>query len=293
VRERIVGSAVVVVAGLAFTLFGGPLFALFMLILGVAGYHEYLALTPVASEKRGLRGMPVGVIVLAAMSAAGLVGTDTIALFAVVTSAVAVPLIALLSRPPHPGVVTSWALSSAGLLYLGLPVYAAVALRSSAGGDTTAWLTALADTFSLGWESAPAGLAWALTVIVATWIGDSTAFLVGRSLGRARLAPQISPGKTVEGAVGGLFGSSAVGGVAFVLFGLGPWWIGVIGGCIIGIAGQIGDLCESFLKRQAGVKDSGALLPGHGGILDRVDALFFAFPVSLVLAATLERLGTP
>jgi phosphatidate cytidylyltransferase len=293
VRERIVGSAVVVIAGLAFTLFGGPLFALFMLMLGVAGYREYLALTPLATEKRVFRGMPVGVIVLAAMSAAGLIGTDAIALFAVVTSAVAVPLIALLSKLPHPGVVTSWALSSAGLLYLGLPVYAAVALRSSEGGDTTAWLTALADRFSLGWDSAPAGLAWALTVIVATWIGDSTAFLVGRSLGRTRLAPRISPGKTVEGAVGGLLGSSAVGGVAFLLFGLGPWWIGVIGGCIIGLAGQIGDLCESFLKRQAGVKDSGALLPGHGGILDRVDALFFAFPVSLVLAAAFERLGTP
>jgi phosphatidate cytidylyltransferase len=290
VRERIISSGIVVVAGLAPTLIGGPLFAISMVLISVAGYREYLALATHNRDQRVLAGTPMCVIVLAAMSAAGLASADAVVLFAVVATAVAAPLVALLAKPPTPEAMTSWTMSSAGLLYLGLPVYAAVALRSTSG-TAAPWLTAVANTFSLGWHSAPAGLAWALVAILTTWIGDSTAFLTGRFLGGRRLAPSISPGKTVEGAIGGLFGSAVVGGAAFSLFGIGPWWIGVVSGSVIGIAGQIGDLCESFFKRQAEVKDSGTLLPGHGGILDRIDALFFAFPVSLVLAATFERLG--
>lgn len=290
-RERITSSAIVVVAGLVPTLFGGPLFALLMLMLGIAGFREYIALASSAAGQNVPAGTLVGPVIIAALAAAGLAASNAIALFAIVASAVAAPLIALLSKPLGSGMTTAWALLSAGSLYLGLPVYAAVTLRSTTGADVAPWITDLAGTLSLGWDPAPAGLAWAMTAILATWIGDSAAFLVGRSVGATRLAPQVSPGKTIEGAIGGLVGSAAVGGAAFSVFGLGPWWLGVISGCIIGVAGQVGDLCESLLKRQAGAKDSGVLLPGHGGILDRIDALIFAFPASLVLAATFEKLG--
>ena len=89
----------------------------------------------------------------------------------------------------------------------------------------------------------------------------------------------------------GLLGAMAVGAVSFEGFGLGNWKLGLIAGAVIGLAGQLGDLGESVLKRQAGVKDSGSMIPGHGGVLDRIDALLFAFPAGFLMAVGLERFG--
>jgi phosphatidate cytidylyltransferase len=117
-----------------------------------------------------------------------------------------------------------------------------------------------------------------LFALVITWAGDTVAYFVGRAIGKHPFAPILSPKKTWEGAVGGFIGSLLVG-VAF------SKWIGVSMGQMLAmaavgnIAGQVGDLLESAYKRSAGVKDSGTLLPGHGGILDRIDALILAIPV--------------
>ncbi len=117
-----------------------------------------------------------------------------------------------------------------------------------------------------------------LFVLVLVWAGDTAAFLAGRAMGRHLLAPVISPKKTWEGAVANLLGSLLA---AYVFFG----WPNVplverlIVAALVSVAGQIGDLFESAWKRGAGVKDSGSLLPGHGGILDRIDALLLAVPV--------------
>ncbi len=141
------------------------------------------------------------------------------------------------------------------------------------------------------WE----GAALVLLPLAITWAGDSAAFFVGRSIGRTRLAPRVSPGKTVEGGVGGLVASVAAGAAAgFLLRGFGTFPMSPLAGgaigLVLGAAAQAGDLVESVLKREAGVKDSGAILPGHGGALDRLDALFFTVPLAYGLLVLTRHL---
>lgn len=134
----------------------------------------------------------------------------------------------------------------------------------------------------------PAGAAWslnpALLLLVPLWIGDSLAYFVGRKFGRHLLAPSISPKKTVEGALANLIGCIGGGAGFSTLMGM-PLWIGLVVGALAGVLGQAGDLFESALKRSSGLKDSGALLPGHGGLLDRIDSLLFAAPVQALFLA--------
>jgi phosphatidate cytidylyltransferase len=117
-----------------------------------------------------------------------------------------------------------------------------------------------------------------LFVLVITWVGDTAAYFVGRSIGKHALAPHLSPKKTWEGTVASLLGSLIVA-VIFARFMTVPL-PHLLGMAAIGnVAGQVGDLLESAYKRSAGIKDSGSLLPGHGGVLDRIDALILAIPV--------------
>jgi phosphatidate cytidylyltransferase len=125
----------------------------------------------------------------------------------------------------------------------------------------------------------PAGLCWLVVLMLAVWGMDTAAYAVGKAIGKRKLCPSISPGKTVEGAVAALLAPAVVMSVAGHWLGL-PLYHGLILGAGIGVVGQAGDLFESMLKRRAGVKDSGMLLPGHGGILDRFDSLLFAAPLA-------------
>jgi len=109
---------------------------------------------------------------------------------------------------------------------------------------------------------------------------DTGAYYSGRALGRHKLAPRISPGKTVEGAVGGFFAAVMAGPLCrLIFFQQLPLFDSLLLGASIGILGQVGDLAESMLKRGAGVKDSSHLLPGHGGMLDRLDSILFCAPL--------------
>lgn len=125
----------------------------------------------------------------------------------------------------------------------------------------------------------PNGVEWTFLTIFMVWATDTGAYLIGRQFGRHLLAPQVSPKKTVEGSLGGLLFSIVVALVFWRSIGSASWITYVTVGVIIGISAQIGDLFESALKRSAGVKDSGKLIPGHGGILDRFDSLIFALPL--------------
>jgi phosphatidate cytidylyltransferase len=150
-------------------------------------------------------------------------------------------------------------------------------------------------------------------LMLLVWCGDIAAYYVGRAMGKHKLAPRISPGKTWEGAIASVLGAVGVGMLLFhyinpiasalrsthllkvpsswyvrptpdvrPLFVLAPLWFVALFAMCVNVAAQLGDLVESALKRGAGVKDSGTLLPGHGGVLDRIDALLFALPVGLI-----------
>ncbi len=122
----------------------------------------------------------------------------------------------------------------------------------------------------------PRGWEWVWLAMLTTFALDTAAYAVGRRWGRRRMAPRVSPGKTWEGAVGGLAGAVGASLVLGAVLGLGVAPVHLVMlGLLVGVVGQAGDLAESWLKRQAGVKDSGALIPGHGGVLDRVDSLLF------------------
>ena len=123
------------------------------------------------------------------------------------------------------------------------------------------------------------GRQWLLFLFIVIWSGDIAAYYVGKNWGKSPLVQAVSPNKTIEGAVGGLSGNLVAAGVVSVWFlDSTPVWVNLIGALICGIIGQFGDLAESLLKRNAGIKDSGNLIPGHGGVLDRIDSLLFAGP---------------
>jgi phosphatidate cytidylyltransferase len=128
-------------------------------------------------------------------------------------------------------------------------------------------------------QTSPVGDELVLFVVGVTWAGETAAYLVGSTLGRRKLAPLISPRKTVEGAVAQVVSSIVTAAV------LGAWLLPACGagvalgaGALLGVVGQLGDLAESAIKRSAGTKDTGGLIPGHGGVLDRIDSLLFNLP---------------
>jgi phosphatidate cytidylyltransferase len=183
---------------------------------------------------------------------------------------------------PRKGFIT-WAMTSFGVAYIGLltPFIAMVGHLAPTGGS--------AGT-AIGRFGLHAGSAWMLLLLLVVWGYDSGAYLTGRWLGRRRLIDHISPSKTVEGLVGGLLAATVAAGIGSALVGLDPWQPLVIGP-LIGLAAQAGDLAESMVKRAAGRKESGFLVPGHGGILDRIDSFLFAAPVLVGYALLVAGFG--
>ncbi len=155
-----------------------------------------------------------------------------------------------------PDPVGSWALTILGAVYLGWMGSHFVRLRD------------LED-----------GLWWSLTAYGSTWLADSGAYFVGRAWGRRKLAPRLSPGKTWEGSVGGLIVGTLSTALLAALFGVGVWH-GVVLGVLVAVISPIGDLGISMIKRQVGAKDSSGLIPGHGGVLDKIDTLLVSVTIA-------------
>ncbi|NNJ10952.1 phosphatidate cytidylyltransferase [Chloroflexales bacterium ZM16-3] len=169
------------------------------------------------------------------------------------------------------GSLLNWALTFGGAYYIG-------------GLLSYFILVAQLDTpLREGWLSflhIPPGTSWILLVLAVTWLQDTAAFFVGRAIGRHKMAPVLSPKKSWEGAVGGFVTAILSAILAVAILGLPiSYATAALIGAAAGVVGPLGDLVESLIKRQIGIKDSGQLIPGHGGILDRIDSMLFTAPV--------------
>ncbi len=192
-----------------------------------------------------------------------------------------------------------WMLAGAGVVVVGMGIRG---LRGKRSLQPSGWMQPVWATVALGmaYLGAPTGILirWrermgfeaVVAFLMLVWANDVAAYFVGLGLGRHKLAPQISPGKSWEGAAAGLSAAAVLGVGLGPLLGLttpGALFFGVA----TSVASQLGDLFESAMKRGAGVKDSGTLLPGHGGLLDRFDGILFAAPVGYVLLRLWGRSG--
>lgn len=245
----------------------GPmwLFGAFMVLAGALGQWEFTGMF----ERAGIRSFRrLGLLGGSALTASFALPVSERIIF---TAVLLTLLAAGLLRPEHDR--AAWepvAVTLLGICYVN-------------------WL--LGYTFWL--YDLPAGVEWILLLVSVTWLGETAAYVVGSTLGRHQLAPSISPRKTVEGAVAQL--------AASVLAALGAraWFFpalsvenAIVVGLLLGVVGQLGDLIESAIKRSVGTKDTGRLIPGHGGMLDRVDSLLVNTPVLFYYATHARSLGT-
>jgi len=201
---------------------------------------------------------------------------------AVVAGGVVTASFAAAGRTAEPFMLPSFALAVAVAVVLAAPLGRRVAPATEPAANTL--LAILYIGWLLGYgivlqHRAPHGDELVLFVVGVTWIGETMAYVVGSTLGRHKLAPVISPRKTVEGAIAQVVASVLTGLV------LGVWLLpgcgattAVAGGALLGVIGQVGDLTESVIKRSVGTKDTGGIIPGHGGVLDRIDSLLFNLP---------------
>jgi phosphatidate cytidylyltransferase len=254
---RLVTALVLIPAVLALVLYASPLF--FMLAVGIVGtaclYEFFQIAASMGAPCQPWFCYPAFWLLLAALSQKQFPAAAVLAV---------VLLVAFLAGMWRTGSMRDRAFglmaNVLGVLYLSLLLSPAISVRFNFGSDL--------------------GKQWIIVLLVVIWIGDTAALMIGRKFGRHLFAPGISPKKTNEGAIAGLLAGVAAAILLrqFVFANLSLIHVIVVS-LLLGMFGQLGDLAESMLKRAAEIKDSSHLIPGHGGVLDRVDSLLFAFPI--------------
>lgn len=286
-RQRSISAIFVVLGGLLPALFGGPVWAIAVALfatIGLSELHNMFSAIEVAPLRVGYLSIWLGCL-------AAVAGWDEAALIAAMALAVGLTFLTAIARQNAPGSMIAWAMELAGTAYLTIPAIAAIKLRQLDGAVSAGWVGDVTNWFSIGWAGQERGFAWLAFVISVTWLSDTGAYLLGRSFGRRALIPSVSPKKTVEGLIGGLAAGVIIGVLVNELLGLDlPILAAVAAALILSVIGVLGDLAESLLKRQTGVKDSGSLIPGHGGMLDRIDALLFTWTAGWYAAIISDRI---
>ena len=251
-KQRIVVGLLVLPIVLIPLWLGGLWATTFMLLVALLGGWEFYRLMQIGGYRPARE---LGLMWLAALIAA-FAAPQWVDLSLVLMAGLIVTLIDATRRHETP--LHTWFATSMGALYLGVMIGQAAALRN-----------------------APDGLWWLLLALVITWSNDTAAYFVGVTVGRHKLWPRVSPHKPWEGTVAGGLAAALVGalwvGLTPLDAGSSPW-LGLATGAVGGVLALFGDLAISMIKRQIGVKDSGTLFPGHGGMLDRVDSLLFVLP---------------
>jgi phosphatidate cytidylyltransferase len=283
-RQRSISAIGIVLFAAIPAFVGGVVFALAMLVIALVSLHELASTYRIAGFTPFRRTMLIAGALFVIIGAIEPLKAIPWLVIALLLLTLVVPM----ARSSFAGAVADWSLSFTGIVYVALPLVFAIALRGVDGDASQGWVNQVS-----GWFGTPGrGLALVGVVFAVTWLNDTAAYLVGRSFGKTKLVPALSPGKTRIGSAAGLLAGALSGMLAAWIFGL-PVNVAVaaVVGLLLAIAGQIGDLAESLIKRSVGVKDMGALIPGHGGMLDRIDALLFTFPVTFALAELLTRIG--
>jgi phosphatidate cytidylyltransferase len=258
---RIISSVVLAAAVLAITYFGGLSFRLMAAVIAAAMFYEWCAMSRHTSSARQ---QVVAAVFLTAVMIGAVLGYSAVSLW--ILLALSVFLSVVEAKVAGQGL---WV--PAGLAYAGMSGLSLAYLR----GEDQAGLIAITFLF------------------VVVWATDIFAYFVGRSLGGPKLAPSISPGKTQSGALGGAVGG-VVAGVALAAYaGLANLPLLALVAFVLSVVSQAGDLFESWVKRRHGVKDSGNLIPGHGGVMDRVDGLVVAAFALYVVGALLAGADAP
>lgn len=261
-RQRVLTAVIGLPIFLALIWFGNPWFNLAVAIVAILGSLEFYRMT-ISKAMPSITCFAIAITVLLTISP---YYPDFITKSLIITLAIIISLLWLLFLPKKEGAFHDWAWIVAGILYMGWMLSYWAELRS----------------MELGRE-------WIYWSMITIMVSDTSAFFVGRAWGKHLMAPAISPKKTGEGAVGGLVASIIVSIILGIVLSLPlTYWQLALAGGIISIVAQLGDLVESLLKRNTGVKDSGNLVPGHGGILDRIDSFILVGALVYYLAITIS-----
>ncbi len=247
-KTRILSSVVLIPIVLGLAYLGGPYFAALVAVTGLLATWEFYQIV----RQAGYRPFPVVGLVLAASLFLDAYAPQLELWRWALAAAVMVLMVWQILQADAQGFLTGWALTLAGAFYIGGLFGHLILLRNL-----------------------PQGLGWLLLTFAGTWSCDSGAYFAGVNLGKHGFFTRISPHKTWEGAIGGFAAGIVATVVAGHLLGL-ALWQGLALGVVLVLGVTFGDLAESLIKRQVDVKDSGAVIPGHGGMLDRIDSLIFA-----------------